>query len=117
MKKIAIVIEDEPSTREYFEMMLESLGYEVETYPSPVLCPLYKEDYKCDLLLTDNSMPSMTGLEFIRHLHKKNRTVPMTALVTGSWEEHLKNESGKLGFKVFRKPLEFDVISDWLNSC
>ena len=40
-KKRAIVLDDELAILEYFKGMLDVLGYEVEIYCTPVLCPLY----------------------------------------------------------------------------
>jgi two-component system chemotaxis response regulator CheY len=114
-KKTAIILDDEPAILEYLELILETLGYEVKTYLSPVLCPLYNETIPCDVLITDNNMPGMNGIEFIKHLRQQERKVDRIAVMSGNWEDETFSEAEQLNCKIIKKPFEGDVIIDWVN--
>lgn len=115
-EKTAIVLDDEPAILEYLELLLENLGYTVKTYLTPVHCPLYNETVPCDVLITDNTMPGMTGIEFIKHLYQQERKVERIAVMSGNWEDKLMTEAEKLNCKIIRKPFEGDVILEWLGN-
>ena len=114
MKKI-IVIDDEPNMLKFFKMFLGDLGHQVEVYPSAILCPLYNEDYPCDVLITDFWLPEVTGLEFIRHLRSEQRNVDKIAIMSGLWEKKAAREAEELGCNIFSKPFSSDDIINWLN--
>lgn len=113
--KTAIVLDDEPAILEYLELILESLGYTVKTYLSPVYCPLHKETVPCDVLITDITMPGMTGIEFIKHLYQQERKVERIAVMSGNWEDEIMTEAEQLNCKIIQKPFEGDVITEWLQ--
>ena len=74
-----LVVEDEKSMRDLLAMMLRREGYSVETADSggPALKQIEKAG-GYDLMISDISMPGMTGLELLGH---SRRAAPDTAVI------------------------------------
>ena len=127
MKLRVFVFEDNDALRGIISSILENRGYEVLSYPEPFFCPIYldrecpcPEDYACgDIFITDNSMPNMTGLEFIesqvRHGCKaieKNK-----AVMSGALKDAELEQAKRLGCKTFEKPFRTNELVSWLDEC
>ena len=69
--------EDDRSLRELGEELLARSGYDVDTAGdgTEAWVALHSKDY--DLLITDNQMPRLTGLELIRMVRQARMTVPI----------------------------------------
>lgn len=65
--------------------LLKELGYNVLEACSGEAALLLAKDHHIDLLVTDQSMPNMTGLELISKLRNDGRDIPMI-LATGYLE-------------------------------
>ena len=64
-------------------MMLEDLGHRViEANSGPSALEILKSPADVDVLLTDQAMPGMTGLELARHVRKLRPNLPIL-LATG----------------------------------
>ena len=67
-----------------------------------------------DLILSDINMPSMDGLEFLRHLRAQNLApgVPVVMITTESSEEHVKQAilAGAQGY--IRKPFTAEQVKE-----
>jgi PAS domain S-box-containing protein len=79
-----LLVDDEKSIVEMAGVMLGRLGYSVETFTSPLaaLERFLQVPLHFDLVITDLSMPQMTGLELIESLRVANPEVPVI-LCTG----------------------------------
>jgi FixJ family two-component response regulator len=75
------VVEDDQFFRESMKRLLRSLGFTVETFPSPAgfLASPFLVETAC--LIADVHMPAMTGIELYRHLIELGHAMP-TILVT-----------------------------------
>ncbi len=124
MRLRIIIFEDDESIRELLTKALGKQGHEVLAFPDPLACPLYvRDDCLCsqdrpcgDLLVTDNRMPRMTGLEFIRRQCERGckGVAANKAIVSGSWTEAQLREARRLGCKVFEKPLKLTELDAWI---
>jgi two-component system chemotaxis response regulator CheY len=67
-----------------------------------------------DLILSDINMPSMDGLEFLRHIREQNLApgVPVVMITTESSEEHVKQAitAGAQGY--IRKPFTAEQVKE-----
>jgi len=74
-----LVVEDEKSMRDLLALLLRKEGYAVETVESGMLAQeTLNRPGLFDLVVSDISMPGMTGLEVLRHCR---RTSPETAVI------------------------------------
>ena len=102
-------------------------GHDVSGFHDPIICPLYDDpacncprEFPCaDVLITDNAMPRMTGLEFIKRqaLRGCKGVMKHKAVMSGSWTNEELRESEKLGCKVFWKPVNLPEFLHWLGEC
>jgi CheY-like chemotaxis protein len=100
-----LVVDDEPMVRDTIAMFLTSAGLE----PIPVASgeralDLLRAGEGCDLLVTDQSMPGMTGCELISEVARLRPTLP-AILVTG-YDKVSGLERLEARVTVLRKPFD-----------
>jgi FixJ family two-component response regulator len=109
--KIAIV-DDEPDVLENLKDLFESEGYKIQCYSDPVLAfEAVKQDLP-DLLLTDISMPRMSGLELLSALRN---IVPDLPVIVLSGHVDIPNLTRSLRLSatdVITKPYQSEVLLD-----
>lgn len=120
-----VIFEDEQVTREILSRLISSRGHEVHSFSDPSCCPLYSgatcscsEKEACaDILITDNQMPVMTGLQFIQRQYERGcrGIVDNKAIVSGYLSPEELELTRNLGCKVFGKPLNWREMQLWLN--
>jgi len=87
--------------------MLESLGYKVEVRTSPIeaLEAFKAQPDKFDLVITDMTMPNMTGDELAKELMSIRPDIPII-LCTGFSERINKEKAKEMGIqKLIMKPI------------
>jgi signal transduction histidine kinase/ActR/RegA family two-component response regulator len=79
-----LFIDDEPSAVHMVTIMMTKLGYNIHAEKSPIeALKVFKEQPdKFDLIITDLTMPDMTGLQLTTELHKISPSIPVI-LMTG----------------------------------
>jgi len=77
-------VDDEPGIVAMASQMLSSLGYQVTTASraKDALAIFKQEPNRFDLIITDQIMPGMTGMEMVREMHSIRRGLP-ALLCTG----------------------------------
>lgn len=123
----AVVIDDDLFCREFMAEVLEDRGYQVARYAAAVslpfcLCPegnCQRQQSCADLLLTDNQMPRLSGLEMIEQLQARGckLAVGSRAVLSGSWSQSELEKAEQLGCKTFTKPYDLQEIDAWLSAC
>jgi CheY-like chemotaxis protein len=107
-----LVVDDEELVSSYFAIVLGRAGYEVTTLNQPQLALRYlnRDHQPCDLLITDQNMPGMTGEELCYSIRKKHPDLPII-LCTGynslqrkPLQSNLLSQTGVIG--VLKKPLD-----------
>jgi two-component system, NtrC family, response regulator PilR len=106
-----LVVEDEKSMRDLLALMLRKEGYGVETADNGVQAvSRISKDPAYDLVITDVSMPGMTGLELLRHVRKtasETSVILMTAY--GSKETAIEALNDGAAYYV-EKPFDLDEM-------
>jgi PAS domain S-box-containing protein len=101
-----LFIDDEPAIVDIGKGMLEHLGYTVEVRTSPIeaLAAFKALSGKFDLIISDMTMPKMTGDELAKELMTIRPDIPII-LCTG-FSEHINEEQAKaIGIrKLIMKP-------------
>jgi CheY-like chemotaxis protein len=125
-KRRAIIYDDEPVILLILRDFFENRGYDVLTFPEPVVCPIYHSGSSCankapcsDIMLTDFKMPGMNGIDLFRSQARKGCKLTMRnkALVTGYMDEGSIREVSEMGAAFFKKPLFFDELDRWVGEC
>ena len=106
-----LVVEDEKSMRDLLSLMLRKEGYAVEVAGSGTqAASRIAKDPLYDLVITDVSMPGMTGLELLRHVRKaspESSVILMTAY--GSKETAIEALNEGAAYYV-EKPFDLDEM-------
>ena len=107
MKRILIVDDFEPG-RLLLREKLEMQGYACQEVENGLVGLETLQTKHFDLVITDNSMPVMTGLELIQALAKQPSTSrPPLILLTGNPSSDLFREAQRAGARVtLSKPYE-----------
>lgn len=108
-----LVVDDEPALAKMAEKMLKSLGYKVQqTTSSSEALRMFKENPKSfDMVITDQTMPELSGKDLARELLKIRRDLPL--IICTGYSETLTEESAKdAGARaLLYKPLEKELLS------
>lgn len=88
-----LIVDDEQDIRETCRMMLSRLGYSVTTSGDPreALAMIDRQKGRFDLVIADQTMPGMTGLELLHEILRLRPELPVI-LCTG-FSEQLDEES------------------------
>ena len=127
MKLRAVVIDDDKEIRSVISSITELRGFEVLSFSEPLLCPIYLDsacpcpyDYACmDLLITDNRMPNMTGVDFIENQMRNGckAIAKNKAVISGEFTEADLEQANRLGCQISTKPFRIEELNKWLDEC
>ncbi len=113
-----LFVDDEIIILETMKAILLELGYDVDTRTSAVeaLELLRKEPERYDLIVTDQGMPGMTGVQFAKALKKIRIDIPIV-LCTGFSEVVSEEEAAALGIRGFlMKPVLIGNLAETIRS-
>ncbi len=106
-KRRILFVDDEEALVEIGKQMLERLGYEVVAEKDSVraLKHFQRDPTKFDLVITDQTMPNMSGIELAKRMMSIKKDIPVI-LCTG-FSEVISSESAKaMGIREFvMKPI------------
>ena len=91
-----LCMEDDPGAARLVQKTLGRSGYVVDIAPNGREGLALNDANTYALLLVDQSMPVLEGLEVLRHLSLQESTPPVI-MITGQGDEHLAVEAMKLG--------------------
>ena len=112
-----MIVDDERSLVALAEETLAALGYEPAGFNSSVtaLQAFRAEPQRYDLVLTDETMPDMSGVELLREIRKVRPDLPIV-LMSGYSGERLTERARAAGAaEVLRKPLVRRDIAEALE--
>ena len=72
-----LVVDDDESVRKLLVLGLERAGYAVDSAKDGVEGLEKVSANKYDLLISDNQMPKLTGLELVKKLRSERKTLPV----------------------------------------
>ena len=85
MKKI-LVVDDEEHIRQLYQEELEDMGYEVTAVPGGTEALQAMERARFDLVTLDMRMQGMDGIETLRRMKEKDKTLPV--IISSAYEEY-----------------------------
>lgn len=112
---VVAVVDDDQAVRESLRFLLETLGFDVDTFDSACefLAASVRGEATC--LIIDQHMPHLTGLDVLRVLRDRGVSVPV-ALMTGSPSAELARMAAELGATaVLEKPVAEDVLLEFVG--
>ena len=120
MKHI-LLVDDHQLAREALKLFLETQGYLVEEAENGAEgLAVIDQGHTFDLVISDNQMPVMTGVEFIQNLAQRSYlTTHPLILYTGNLTAELEQQVHDLGvYAVLPKPCNFrDLLSTIRQAC
>lgn len=109
MKKV-LLVDDDIQAREALRLVLESQQVECIAVGNGSEAIDWLSTQQADLIISDNQMPILTGLEFIDQIHKHENAshqIPII-LLSGHLEEQDKTRARQAGvFAILDKPCNF----------
>lgn len=113
-----LLVDDEEDLLEGTQQLLSSIGYRVTAFSDPdvALQTFERAPLEFDLLLTDQSMPKITGMQLLEHVVELN---PLIAVIicTGYSDSINQQELGHGALNsVLRKPYTLGEISSAISS-
>ncbi|MFP4476659.1 MAG: PAS domain S-box protein [Desulfatibacillaceae bacterium] len=108
-----MLVDDEPELAESMRLMLMRLGYKVELFldPSSALDAFLEAPENYDLVITDQTMPGITGKDLARKILAKSPGIPVL-MCTGFSETIDEEKARGLGLAGFvLKPLSIQELS------
>ncbi|MBI1860868.1 MAG: sigma-54-dependent Fis family transcriptional regulator [Deltaproteobacteria bacterium] len=105
-----LIVDDEESIREFFEIMLKREGYQVLTAGNGVEALEILKKQSADLIISDIQMPEMSGLELLSKVKEMDpEAVQIMITAFGSTETAV--EAMKLGaYDYVSKPFKIDEV-------
>jgi len=112
-----LFIDDEPMLVELAKKMLSKLGYSVVTRSSSseALELFQRDPDKYDLVITDMTMPEMTGDRLAQEIMKIRHEIPI--ILCSGYSEHISQEKAKkIGIREFvMKPFEMKALAETIR--
>ena len=87
-----IWVDDEIESLQSQKMFLENKGYEVQTFTNGFDAIDYVKENPVDVVLIDESMPGITGLETLAKIKEINQSLPVV-LITKNETENLMDDA------------------------
>lgn len=110
MAERLLIVDDEPSMREFLEIMLSQEGYRVKAASDGMEgLKSYRQD-EPDLILTDVKMPGMNGLDLIREIHALDSEVPIIAITAYASADDAVRAVKEGAYDYISKPFEIEDL-------
>jgi two-component system cell cycle sensor histidine kinase/response regulator CckA len=114
-----LVVDDEETVGQFMRELLETWGLQASCLqrPAEALEIIGSDPGRFDVVITDHSMPKMTGLELARRLRELKADLPVI-LYTGHGQDIATGELDAVRLcAVMRKPVDPVVLSRTLAHC
>lgn len=103
-------IDDDPTAGDLFRRFTRSKEYEISVFKNPIEALQDIRDNGSDLVITDLSMPGMSGLELLESIRQTDIELPVI-MITGFSTEDNAIKALRLGAADFiKKPYDIDAL-------
>lgn len=105
-----LVVDDEESIREFFEIMLKREGYEVHSAANGRIALEWLKENPVDVVISDIQMPEMSGLELLQKVREADAEA-IVLMITAFGSTETAVEAMKLGaYDYVQKPFKIDEV-------
>jgi PAS domain S-box-containing protein len=107
-----VVVDDEESVAFLLQQSLTTLGYKVLSFKNSkdALTHILAYPESVDLLITDQTMPLLTGLELTKQVHQHIPKLPVL-ICSGYADTELRDSAASVGAHFVAKPISLQEIS------
>ena len=105
-----LMVEDVTELRALNAELLSRSGYRVDTAENAVLAWKALQSKRYDLLITDNNMPGVTGLDLIRQLRSEDMMLPVILASGTAPAEELEQNPWLAVSALLPKPYTSDEL-------
>jgi two-component system response regulator PilR (NtrC family) len=105
-----LVVDDEPSMREFLEIMLEKEGYEVVTASHGLEALKQCEETPFDLVITDIKMPKVNGMEVLHRIKDVNPNAKVIMITAFANMEGAIESMKEGAYDYITKPFNIEDI-------
>ncbi len=117
--KPILIVDDEDAVADVLHHLMAILGYRSEVFLNPLraLENFRKDPYKWSAIVSDFTMPDMTGDQFVEAAHKIRSDIPI--LLTSGYESHGQSDViSRLKINGFiAKPFQAEDLARILSKC
>lgn len=113
-----VFVDDDPAIVETMQIILTSLGYKVTVFTDAIsaLDNIQKAPDEFELLITDYSMPKMTGPDLAMNLKALGINIPII-LISGYYSSEMEEAVQDLEiFQLLRKPINTNQLADAIRN-
>ncbi|MBD3671417.1 MAG: response regulator [Gammaproteobacteria bacterium] len=112
-----LVVDDEESVGRFIQALLEAQAYRVTimTDSTQALSYFHEHSDEIDLVISDQTMPGMTGLDMLKQMLGERPQLPVV-LATGFSHHVSEKEALEAGVQAFmKKPFDTDLLLETLS--
>ena len=106
-------VDDEIESLQSQKLFLENKGYEVQTLTNGFEAIDYVKEHKVDVVLLDETMPGITGLETLQKIKEVNSQVPIVMITKNETENLMDDAIGSQITDYLIKPVNPNQV--WLS--
>ena len=112
MSKTMLIIEDDAVSRDLLRLIFEYDGFTCMEAENGAMGLAMLESQAFDMIMLDNAMPVMTGLEFLDHVqHKPQQSDAPIIMITGLLNSSIREKATKLGaYAMVEKPYDLGEL-------
>ena len=122
--KYILLVDDDKDTIFTFNLYLKSIGYTIISFVNPVEALDYfnKNFADCSLVITDFSMPKMSGIDLIKKIREKDQNytkkiILISATIKGDILTDYYDELSKLKVnKILEKPMSLEILKNAIRT-
>lgn len=108
MSKVLVVDDDDAIRDTLYDLLSEQYTCQTAETAEKALARLEADEY--DVVLTDISMPGLSGLELLGHIRQKYATTPVIIISGISDQEHAQGLIKLGAFDFLLKPFRLEVV-------
>lgn len=112
MPKTMLIIEDDDVSRNLLRLVFEYDGFHCVEVKNGAIGLAMLESLSFDVIILDNAMPVMTGLEFLAHIqHNPQQSDAPIIMATGLLNSEIRENATKLGaYAIVEKPYDLGAL-------
>src|SRR5205823_1457351 len=105
-----LVVDDEPNVARVLSTFFTREGWAVKSYNSPVEALAAAPEFDPDVVVTDLSMPEMTGVELLRKLRDGGQRAPLLVITAYGSVDSAVDAMKEGAFDYIAKPFELEKV-------